>query len=273
MTKTISDMTFQARRWRGLVISGCTVLTMMAIQLLGINYQFQILIGAIFIPLVVLSYVRSTMERQGDIKPAWLKTSVSSVTERRKSPSGSSQNSFDFDSSTLTLDERITVVADVCRQYGRRVSVIHFRFQVSDLAAFERVPSVLRACLRQTDYVESVGEKEIVVCLNMIRGLAEAELVMKRIAAALEKNRIDRAEWNAGCAMYPIHGYSGVDLINFARNICMCAVEERNRLADRVKGEAGQDSLSGAGVGEVTRTRGRRSSREKTAAKSRGTKR
>ena len=93
---------------------------------------------------------------------------------------------------------------------------------------------VARSCgvapaVRRTDYVESVSEKEIVICLNMIRGLGEAELVMRRLSALLEKSQIDRTQWNAGCAMYPVHGYNGGDLINFARQICTSAIDERNR--------------------------------------------
>jgi hypothetical protein len=271
MMTSISNVTFPARRWHGPIILGASALTALAIQIDGISYRYQILVAAIFIPLMILSYVRSTMERLGDIKPQWLETSTGSVDERRQILSGPSENPFEFDNSALTLDERITVVTDVCRQFGRHVSVIHFQLHVADRATFERAAAVLRAAVRRTDYVESVSEKEIVVCLNMIRGLGEAELVMRRLSTSLEKSQIDRAQWNAGCAMYPVHGYNGADLIAFARQICTGAIDERNReLRRRSTEPAARDTLSAsAEFAEATGVRDPHASGAKTATKRR----
>jgi hypothetical protein len=240
MIISISDVTYPARRWRFLVITGVFALTALAVQLSGINYQFQILVAAIFIPLMFLGYVRSTRERMGDIKPLWMEAATPSVGERRQNPSGPLENPFDFASSAPTLDERITALADVCRQFGRRASVIHFQFHVSDGATLERAASVLRGRIRRTDLIESVGEKEIVICLNMIRDLGEVGLVMRRLSASLEQNRIDRADWEVGYAMYPIHGYTGADMIAYARHIGASAGDERTSEARKIQIEPSQ---------------------------------
>lgn len=215
MSASVFDIRLLPRRWRSLAILAGVALTVLAMQLCGIGYGFQFLVVAVFFPLMILGYVRSTMERLGDIKPDWLETSDAFVGERRENPSPPFEDPIDF--ARLPLEERITLVAELCCQFGRRVSVIHCQFYGSDRATFERAVSVLRGGVRRTDYFESVGEKEISICLNMIRDLGEVELVTRRLSTALEKAQIDRAEWSVGSAMYPVHGYAGADLIDFAR--------------------------------------------------------
>ncbi len=213
---TSFELTLRNRRWRGLATSGGIALTAFAIQFTGINRGLQLLVATVFIFLAIFAYVRSTMERLGDIKPSWPETMAYAGGNRRDLPESSLAAHFDLTVGTLTLDEQITMLAQVCGEFGRHVGVMDFRFRISDRDTLERAVSALRAGIRRTDLLERVSEEEIVVCLTMIHDVRGIECVARRLARSLEQRQIDRADWAVGCAISPVHGYTGADLIDFA---------------------------------------------------------
>lgn len=216
--KASSDLAFRHRKWHGLAAIGGLALTAFSIQFTGINLGLQILIAAAFTLLAIVAYVRSTMERLGDLKPEWPETPTRPNENRRDFPDPTLAAYFDLTAGAPSLDERITMLAQVCGEFGRHVGVMNFQFGVADRDELKRAFSALRAGIRRTDLLERVSEKEVVVCLNMIRDVHAVEGVTRRLTQALERQRIDPSAWTVGCAISPIHGYTGADLIAFARH-------------------------------------------------------
>ena len=75
-----------------------------------------------------------------------------------------------------------------------------------------------RRALRTTDHVALLGQSEIIVCISLLPGLPELVAIAQRLRKVGEAaGRAALLQPVAGLAIYPLCGYRGGDLIEYAR--------------------------------------------------------
>lgn len=192
------------------------------------QYSFWLAAAAVVVALapVVFAAVRSTRSRLGDVPPTFASDPTSYPSYKREFETLPFANPFSPDSDHLPLAQRITMAAEAAAEYSRGASVLFLA--TDDGATTQRAYRVMRDALRPTDHVEIV-EGGVVACLNLIRDLANVDGVIARLT-----RRLLDADWpqssppRFGRALYPMHGYSGADLIEAARQQVRPATSARN---------------------------------------------
>lgn len=179
------------------------------------TFAVLLLVAACLTP-ALISYAHSVRQRNGDEDPAWMKkTDDARPDERRAFRQRLAVNPFDVAGKDLSLAERISDAADLCVSFGRRAIVLSLTVDNYDASSVHEIAAIARGVLRQTDLVEVVTDREIIVGLAMIHDFSAAEIVVDRINRAVElANKRILAH---GAAIYPLHGYTGEDLISAAR--------------------------------------------------------
>jgi hypothetical protein len=218
MTPSVVERHFETRKANSWVILLSAMTAFVSLHLLGYRDATKLAVMAPFAALLIGNYVRSVRERHGDVAPEWLKGFARTRRERREFPTLPFETRFDAVGGALDLPERITTAAEASRQFGRRVCVIHFRAPGTDSAFLRSAAEFMAKQLRNSDFVEVVAGYEIVICLNMIRDLGEGQMIVGRLMSKLASSPIFAAPWKIGAAMYPMHGYTGEDLMNAARD-------------------------------------------------------
>lgn len=192
------------------------------------QYSFWLAGAAVAIALapVLFAAVRSTRSRLGDVPPTFASDPTAYPSYKREFETLPFANPFSPDSDHLPLAQRITMAAEAAAEYSRGASVLFLA--TDDDATTQRAYRVMRDALRPSDHVEIV-EGGVVACLNLIRDLANVDGVIARLT-----RRLLEADWpqsnppRFGRALYPMHGYSGADLIEAARQQVRPATSARN---------------------------------------------
>jgi hypothetical protein len=164
------------------------------------------------------SYVHSVRQRNGDVEPEWMKAGATSHAERREFRQRLPHNPFGPDDRDRILDERITEAAELCVQYGRKAIVVTLTFDDISSDELSAAAVVAQQIVRKTDLVAIVSSNEIVIGLAMVHDFAAAGLVTARLRRALASPvLLSGIRVSCGAAIYPLHGYSGEELIAAAR--------------------------------------------------------
>jgi hypothetical protein len=166
----------------------------------------------------VSGYVQSVRKRNGDQDPTWMKAGAASRPERREFRQRLIRNPFASGDPASPIGDRITDAAELCVQYGRKAIVLTLTFEGVSPDELSTVAGVAQQIVRKTDLVEMVSPNEIVIGLAMVHDFSVAGLVMNRLRGALGSRAGDMsARIFSGAAIYPLHGYTGEELISSAR--------------------------------------------------------
>ena len=167
----------------------------------------------------IWSLVESHRERNGDKLPA--PTSYqANLRERREFGALPFGGLFCKWKAELSLEDTITEAAYCSNEYGRRLSVICVRIPGLPPVMRDPVVNLLRRHIRSKDEVEIAGDDEFIVCSHLLRDALAADVIFNRLERALRGADMLSASLDIqlGKAIYPMHGYTGSDLISHARS-------------------------------------------------------
>lgn len=200
------------RPWRKIAFVLCALACALAIAPISLWLAACVAVLA-FAPLVISS-VRATRARLGEAPP--IVEGAPAHAGMREFASLPFENPFDPAGADLPLDRRISLAAEASAEFSRGVSVLYL--QTPATVDPEGALAVLRGALRPSDHAEMIGPDEIVACLNLIRDLSNVDGVVARLTQRLhERGWPQDMPPRFGRALYPMHGYSGADLIAAAR--------------------------------------------------------
>ena len=232
-----------------------TVALVGAILLARFSIPLAALVAILALAPLVVAAVRGTRARLGLVQPDFdPQTGGARMREFETLPF---ENPFDPANAHLSLESRISMAAEASANYSRGVSVLFLA--VDDQAETQRAYATLRDALRPSDHVEII-EGGVVVCLNLIRDLANVDGVIARLT-----RRLAEAGWpqssppRFGRALYPMHGYSGGDLIEAARTQVRPSCKPAGRNARRV--DPSSDALPALGREPRAQTQRHKSAR------------
>jgi diguanylate cyclase (GGDEF)-like protein len=149
------------------------------------------------------------------------------------------------------LDQRIQQSVESSLTYSRTVGLIYFDLdcyahlnaekgtETADRAMLE-IAALLRTKVRAYDYVMRLENDKFVICLSHLREKSELSAVAGRLGEFVQQIRVagmvDRIEPAVGQAIYPMCGYTGGELVDFARTSALHDKAQR---------------LGGASAGEI----------------------
>ena len=192
-----------------------------AILLARFSFGLAASLGMLALAPLIFAGVRATRSRLGDVQPTLTAGSVDPA-HMREFETLPFDSPFSPASAHLSLAIRITMAAEASAEYSRGASVLFLPVESDAEAA--KAFAVLRDALRPTDHVEIVDDG-VVACLNLIRDLANVDGVIARLTRKLvESGWPPETPPRFGRALYPMHGYSGADLMESARAQAQAAV-------------------------------------------------
>ena len=172
-----------------------------------------------FVIPTILNLVASHRERHGDKLPDSIGY-LPGQEERRELGNFTFRCLLDRWKAELPFEDLVTEAASCSNDFGRRACVIYLR--LPGLAAIMRdfVANVLRENVRSTDEVGIISEDEFVVCAPLLRDALASDIILKRLARAIEAADIVSPTLKAhfGKAIHPMDGYTGAELIGHARS-------------------------------------------------------
>lgn len=188
------------------------------------SLPFAAAVAALAVAPLFISAARATRARHGELPTGLAISPEDGHAGQREFANLPFENPFGPAHADAPLEARITMAAEASAEYSRSVSVLYLATPRNvDQAGVVRI---VRASLRPTDHVETIGAGEIVACLNLIRDLSNVDGVIARIAQRLQENGWPQATPpRIGRALYPMHGYSGADLIEAARRQALDVAE------------------------------------------------
>ena len=132
---------------------------------------------------------------------------------------------FSPGASDANFGVQIETAAGLSVEYGRTLGVLLIDLGQADPTDANRAEQLnallgeLRVSLRSTDCVRLRAEREIVIAVPLLEGLEQLERVGNRVCAiGRQKEMFKEAfEAGAGSAIFPVCGYRGEDLIEYAR--------------------------------------------------------
>jgi hypothetical protein len=193
----------------------------LAIPFLLILHIYTIAI-ALMTALLVVSLARNLIEshreRNGDKLPASISNKVGKR-ERREfglSPFSGPLNR----KAESSFEDHVTEAACYSNEYGRRLTVLCVRIPASPWARRPFVASFLRKQIRNTDEIEIVSDHEYMICAPLLRDALAADVILNRLKKSFHDAGLLSASPGVylGKAVYPMHGYTGADLITHARS-------------------------------------------------------
>jgi hypothetical protein len=211
---TFTERTRQS--WRALGYGGMAIA---GLSTLHVSTPLLALIAMAFILPPIWNLVQSHRERNGDKLPAATALEAG-VGDRREFAALPFGGLFGKWKAELPFEEMITEAAYCSNEYGRRLSVICVRIPGLSRVMRDLVANLLRMNVRAKDEVEVVSDDEFIVCSHLLRDAAAADIILKRLEGALRKADLfsEVCEIQIGKAVYPMHGYTGADLISYARS-------------------------------------------------------
>ena len=135
-------------------------------------------------------------------------------------------NPFSKTALPTVLQGQIEMAAVASVEFGRTLGVIYFKIAEQDgridgetCAGLLKLLSDFRRALRKSDHVALLGQAEIIVCISLLPGLPELVAIAERLRKVAEAAAGPAALLlpAAGLAIYPLCGYRGIDLIEYAR--------------------------------------------------------
>lgn len=153
------------------------------------------------------------------------------------------------DADRVPFEQRIESAIEASARYSRTIGLIAYDLDSyrriarangvpAAEAAMEFVVTMLRMRLRNTDRIERVGKGRFVVCLVLLPDKPALLSVRERVEKAMAELRLEALrnepiEFDRGLSIYPMHGYTGEDLIEHARRECEAAHAQRIRAEAR----------------------------------------
>ena len=167
----------------------------------------------------IWNLVKSHRERNGDKLPA-AKSYQAGLRQRREFAIIPFSGLFSKWKAELSIEDAITEAAYCSNEYGRDFSVICLRIPGLPRIMRDLVVNLLRMHIRSKDEVEIVSDDEFIICSHLLRDALAANVILKRLEGALRGDDLPFAslEIQLGKAIYPMHGYTGADLISHARS-------------------------------------------------------
>ena len=142
-------------------------------------------------------------------------------------------NPYDKKIEYLTFEERVQIAVQASLRKGRVIGVIYFHLDftprfppgaqslTTNEAMLPQLAAELETQLRATDCVKCVSATEIAVFVSLLSDSAQLNSVTQRLSATLVRLMSENESFSAqifqGSVLYPIGGYSSVDLIASAR--------------------------------------------------------
>ena len=139
-------------------------------------------------------------------------------------------NPFSKTALPAVLQRQIEMAAVASVEFGRTLGVIYFKIAEQEGRSGDetcagssvgllKLLSDFRRVLRTTDHVALLGQAEIIVCISLLPGLPELVAIAERLRKVGEAAGGHAAllQPAAGLAIYPLCGYRGIDLIEYAR--------------------------------------------------------
>jgi diguanylate cyclase (GGDEF)-like protein len=150
------------------------------------------------------------------------------------------------------LDQRIQQSVESSLTYSRTVGLLYLDLdcydrldsdkgtETADRAMLE-IAALLRTKVRAYDYIMRIENDKFVVCLSHLREKSELTAVAGRLGEFVQQIRIagmvERMEPAIGQAIYPMCGYTGAELLDFART------SAQHDKAQRLTGHAEADLI------------------------------
>lgn len=141
------------------------------------------------------------------------------------------QNPFSTSTSLSVLADEIETAAAASVRLSRTVGLIYWEFPL--LVSYEKAHGVqavdalieslaqdFRRALRATDNVAILNRRHFLVSICLLAGRKDLETIASRLTAAARRRDMleeDAPSLPAGLAIYPLDGYSGLELIESAR--------------------------------------------------------
>jgi hypothetical protein len=167
----------------------------------------------------IWNLVQSHRERNGDKLPA-PRSYKAGLRERREFEVDPFSALFGKWKAEPSFEDMITEAAYCSNEYGRRLSVICVRIPGLPNVMRDLVANLLRMHIRSKDEVEIISDDEFIVCSHLLRDALAADIIFERLEEALRDADLFSAALKVqlGKAVYPMHGYTGADLISHARS-------------------------------------------------------
>ena len=153
------------------------------------------------------------------------------------------------DADRTPLAERIEAAAEASARYSRSIGVLYYNLdsyrQIARShgvptaeAAMEFVVAMLQTRLRNTDRIERVGKGRFVACIVLLPDKQALLSVNGRLVKGMSEITVEQLhgapiEFDFGLSIYPMHGYTGEDLIAHAEKECDSARAVRIRAEAR----------------------------------------
>ena len=149
-------------------------------------------------------------------------------------------NPYDKKIEYLTFEERVQIAVQASVRKGRVIGVIYFRLDFTPRAphgaqamttgedVILQLAAELEKQLRATDCVKCVSNTEIAVFVSLLSDSSQLNSVTQRLSATLTRlvteNETVSAQISQGSVLYPMGGYSSVELVASARHKAKLAV-------------------------------------------------
>lgn len=143
-------------------------------------------------------------------------------------------NPYDKKIEYLTFEERVQIAVQASVRKGRVIGVIYFRLDFTPHAPIGaqaittgedvilQLAGELEKQLRSTDCVKCVSSTEIAVFVSLLSDSSQLNSVTQRLSATLTRlmsaNETVSAQISQGSVLYPMGGYSSVELVASARH-------------------------------------------------------
>ncbi len=143
-------------------------------------------------------------------------------------------NPYDKKIEYLTFEERVQIAVQASVRKGRVIGVIYFHLDFTPRApgspqavttsedVILQLAAELETQLRATDCVKCVSSTEIAVFVSLLSDSSQLNSVTQRLSATLTRlmsaNETVSAQISQGSVLYPMGGYSSVDLVASARH-------------------------------------------------------
>jgi len=143
-------------------------------------------------------------------------------------------NPYDKKIEYLTFEERVQIAVQASVRKGRVIGVIYFRLDFTPRAPLGvqavttgedmilQLAAELETQLRATDCVKCVSSTEIAVFISLLSDSSQLNSVTQRLSATLTRlvsaNETFSAQILQGSVLYPMGGYSSVELVASARH-------------------------------------------------------
>ena len=223
------------KAWRN---AGYACLAGFSASNLGASLSIASAVAAAFLLPSVYWLFEAHRERNGDKSP--VATTNTGGADRRTVQSSAFCRTVEKLRAQLPFEDFVTELANGSNLYGRRFSVICVKIVGLSADKKVQVSDLLRRNVRAFDEIRALSDDEFVVCTPLLSDAKDANLVLNRLRNALLASDLLGApsKLQMGCALHPLDGYSGKDLIASARNDLRARAKRPARARGGARGAA-----------------------------------